>query len=200
MLTRATTTNLSTRSLAGTPVRERAVARSTGRCVERTNERTNERPRPRPRPDRTSFIRARTHRIVSVSRGRAQVMARSHAFASDVLFRARDQLRVEQTIATADDATSREVGRPSRARARASAARARGRDAQKPRRARPCLLSLPFSRRSRSRCGARRASRCSTRTTARPGSRSRAAGTSRRSSRPAARTARRCTAASGSEA
>jgi hypothetical protein len=43
MLTRATTTNLSTRSLAGTPVRERAVARSTGRCVERTNERPNER-------------------------------------------------------------------------------------------------------------------------------------------------------------
>merc|ERR1712159_65100 len=33
MLTRATTTNLSTRSLAGTPVRERAVARSTGRIA-----------------------------------------------------------------------------------------------------------------------------------------------------------------------
>jgi hypothetical protein len=57
MLTRATTTNLSTRSLAGTPVRERAVARSTGRCVERTNERD------RDRIGRHSFIHACTHRI-----------------------------------------------------------------------------------------------------------------------------------------
>ena len=72
-------------------------------------------------------------------------MARSHAFASDVLFRARDQLRVEQTIATADDATSREVGRPSAARARARVGRARAREGRAEAEARAPVSALsPF--------------------------------------------------------